>query len=146
VKATIHSKVSRAKLARMLPAKFDAQVSRSMTEPITAVVFRDQVVTGRIARKALERVGSDFGASLVFIARDFTREATETAMDNGVLVIPAFSSWGSYFWSDAQLAESNTSMSTHRPLKLAASDAQPEATPTPNQSLERTAGRSVELP
>ena len=114
MKATIHHKVSR-ELHQVLPEKFDAQISRSWPEPITAVVFRDQVVTGRIARKALARVGSDFGASLVFIARDFTREATGLAEASGALVLPAHSSWGSYFWSDAQLTESNTSMSTHRP-------------------------------
>lgn len=127
MKTTIYRKVSREKLARVLSKKFAAQLSARMAEPITAVVFRDEVVTGRIARKALERVGSDFGASLVFIARDFTREATDTGMASGALVIPAYSSWGSYFWSDAQLAESNTSMSTHRPLKRAASSGGNEA-------------------
>jgi hypothetical protein len=115
LKATIHRKVSREKLCKGLPKKFEAQISHSWPEPITAVVFRDEVVTGRIARTALKRVGSDFGASLVFIARDFTREATELAESNGAVVLPAHSSWGSYFWSDARLAESNTSMSTHRP-------------------------------
>lgn len=129
MKATIHHKVSREKLHKMLPAKFDAQLSNALREPITAVVFRDQTVTGRIARKALERVGSDFGASLVFIARDFTREATGLAEATGALVLPAHSSWGSYFWSDARLAESNTSLSTHRPVRPSLSDAQRDATP-----------------
>jgi hypothetical protein len=115
VKATIHHKVTREKLHQVLPEKFDAQISQTWPEPITAVVFRDTVVTGRIARKALERVAGDFGASLVFIARDFTREATALAEGAGALVLPAHSSWGSYFWSDARLTESNTSMSTHRP-------------------------------
>jgi hypothetical protein len=127
VKATIHQKVTREKLRQVLPEKFDAQISHSWPEPITAVVFRDEVVTSHVARKALERVASDFGASLVFIARDFTRDATALAEAGGALVLPAYSSGGSYFWSDSELARSNTSMSTHRPIDD--SDARNDSTP-----------------
>jgi hypothetical protein len=129
VKTTIHRKVSRQKLARLLDDKFDAQLPRSMSEPITAVVFRDDVVTGRIADKALKRVGSDFGASLVFAARDFTREATETLLSSGALVVPSNGSWAGYFWSDERLTEIRTSIATHRPLDSAAPKSQEDATP-----------------
>jgi hypothetical protein len=123
VKLTIYRKVSRDKLARVLPKQFRVQLPRRLPEPITAVVFRDEVVTGRVARNALEKVASDIGASLVFAARDFTREATEAALGGGALLIPANSSWGGYFWTDSQLAESNTGMSTHRPLQSRPRDA-----------------------
>ncbi|MEP6672206.1 MAG: hypothetical protein ABJF10_23790 [Chthoniobacter sp.] len=116
MKSTIYKKVSRAKLARILPEAFDAQLPRSITEPVTATVFRDEVVTGRIARKAVERIGTDFGASLVFAARDFTCEATDLATAHGAIVIPANGSWGGYFWSDERLADIRTSIATHRPL------------------------------
>jgi hypothetical protein len=85
VKTTTHYKVSRKKLVRVLPEAFAFQVPSGLPEPITAVVFRDKVVTGRTARKAIERTGSDFGASLVFAARDFTQEACEAASASGVV-------------------------------------------------------------
>ena len=129
MKTTVHRKVSRQKLARLLPEKFDTQLPRRMSEPITAVVFRDEVVTGRVARKALERVGSDFGASLVFAARDFTREATDTLLSSGALVVPSNGSWGGYFWSDERLTEIRTSIATHRPLDSITSKPQDVATP-----------------
>jgi hypothetical protein len=116
VKTTTYKKVSRDKLARILPETFDAQLPRSIAEPVTAVVFRDEVVTGRVARKALERLGTDFGASLVFTARDFTQEATELAASHGVVVITSNGSWGGYFWSDDSLVDIRTFIATHRPL------------------------------
>ena len=122
MKTTTYRKISREKLGRVLPEKFDAQLPRSMPEPITAVVFRDEVVTGRVARTALERFGSDFGASLVFAARDFTREATDALLSKGALVVPSNGSWGGYFWSDERLLEIRASIATHRPLRSATSD------------------------
>lgn len=116
VKTSTYRKVSRQKLARILPKKFEAQLPRSLAEPITAVVFRDKVVTGRIARTAIENVDSDFGASLVFVARDFTREATDAILGSGALVIPENGSWGGYFWSDERRLKIRASIATHRPL------------------------------
>ncbi len=115
MKTTTYKKVSREKLARILPETFDAQLPRSIVEPVTAVVFRDEVVTGRVARKAVERIGADFGATLVFAARDFTREATDLATSNGIIVITSNGSWGGYFWSDERLADIHGAVSTHRP-------------------------------
>ena len=79
VKTTIYKQLSREKLVRVLPEIFNVQVPGSIPQPTTAVVFRDQVVTSRIARKAIGRVGTDFGASVIFAALDFTREASELA-------------------------------------------------------------------
>ncbi len=94
MKTTTYKKGARAKLAKILPETFDAQLPRSVPEPVTAVIFRDEVVTSRVARKAVERIGTDFGASLVFAARDFTREATELATAHGATVITSDGSWG----------------------------------------------------
>jgi hypothetical protein len=118
VKTTTYKRVSRDKLGKLLPESFAAQLPQSITEPVTAVVFRDEVVTGRIARKALERIGTDFGASLVFAARDFTQEATEFAASHGIIVITSDGSWGGYFWSDATRASVRTALGTHRPLDV----------------------------
>ena len=116
MKTTIYRNVSRQKLSRVLPEKFDAQLPRTIAEPITAVLFRDEVVTGRVARKALEKVSSESGASLVFAGRDFTREATDALLSSGALVVPANGSWGGYFWSDERLVAIRTSIATHRPV------------------------------
>ena len=124
MKTTTHKKVSREKLARILPDVFNAQLPTGLPEPVTAVLFRDNVVTGRIARKAIERVGTDFGASLMFAARDFTREASELAAAHGIIVLTSNGSWGGYFWSDEALSDIRTAIATHRPL-----DAQPPAEP-----------------
>ena len=117
VKTTIYKQLSREKLVRVLPEIFTVQVPGSIPQPITAVVFRDRVVTSRIARKAIGRVGTDFGASVIFAALDFTREASELAAAHKISVITSNGSWGGYFWSDDRLVEIRTSIATHRPLQ-----------------------------
>jgi hypothetical protein len=72
---TIHRKKSRDELIHVLGAQYGGRLPPNLPEPITVVVVPNDVVNGRVARKALERVGSDFGASLVFAARAFTVEA-----------------------------------------------------------------------
>jgi len=89
VKATIYKKVSREKLARVLPENLAELLPRIIPEPATAIVFRDKVVSSRIARKAIEHIGTDFGSSLVFAAHDFAPDATELASAHGVVVIAA---------------------------------------------------------
>lgn len=115
MKTTIHKKISREKLARVLQDVFNGQLPQSVAEPITVVIFRDNVVTGRVARKAVEKIGTDFGATLVFAARDFTREASEIAAMHGITNISS-QSYGGYFWSDKALAEIRLRIATHKPL------------------------------
>ena len=125
MKTTIHKQVSRAKPGRVLPAAFAERLPDTISEPITAVVFRGQVGTGRLARKVVERVGSNFGVSLVFVARDFTNEASELAASHGIMLIMSSGVWGGCFWSDQRLAEIHTATSTHRPLDAAAKPTPP---------------------
>ena len=87
MKATIYKKVTREKLARVLPENMAELLPRIIPEPATAVVFRDKVVSARIARKAIEHIGTDFGSSLVFAAHDFAPDATELANAREVIVI-----------------------------------------------------------
>lgn len=115
---TTHHKLTRDALDRVLPEVFSEQLPRDVAEPITVVVFRERVVTGRLARKAIERAGTDFGASLVFAARDFTRDATELAAAHGIIVLTKNGTWGGYLWSDERLVDIRTSIATHRPMPL----------------------------
>ena len=128
MKATFHRKASRKKLLHVLPAVFASRIPQTLPEPATAVVFRDDVVTGRVAQKALERVGSDFGSSLIFAGPDFTREACDLASANAIFLVAATQD-GGYFWSDQSLAESNARLATHRPLQDSTSDASEQAAP-----------------
>ncbi len=72
---TIHRKKTREELVHGLGAPYGGRLPANLPEPITVVVVPNDVVNGRVALKALERVGTDFGASLVFAARAFTLEA-----------------------------------------------------------------------
>jgi len=78
----IHRKKSREELLHVLGAEYGKRLPPSLPEPITAVVVPGEIVNGRLARKAIERVGSDFGASFVFAARGFTLEAREAGKAN----------------------------------------------------------------
>lgn len=111
MKATVHRKVSRDRLMRVLSEPFTLRLPKHLPEPVTVVIFREEVVTGRVARHALRRIGPDFGALLVFASRDFTREATEIAFGAGVLLI-ASGPGGGWLWSDESLFDMHVSMST----------------------------------
>ena len=84
---TIHRNKSREALLAVLAAEFGERLPPGLPEPITAVVVPGDVVNGRVARKAIERVGSDFGASLVFAARAFTLEARAIGEEAGTVFI-----------------------------------------------------------
>lgn len=84
---TIHRKKSREELIHVLAAEYAERLPPSLPEPITVVVVPGVVVNGRVARKAMERVGTDFGASLVFAAQAFTLEARAVCQDKISLFI-----------------------------------------------------------
>jgi hypothetical protein len=129
VKATFHRKVSREKLLHVLPAIFVSRIPQTLPEPATAVVFRDDVVTGRVAQKALERVGPDFGSSLVFAGPDFTQEACDLASASGIFLVAATQD-GGYFWSDQSLADIHRDVGSHRPLRSSPPKVSEQSTPT----------------
>jgi hypothetical protein len=128
VKATFHRRVSREKLLHVLPPVFVSRIPQALAEPTTAVVFRDDVVTGRVARKALERVGSDFGLSLIFAGPDFTQEACDLASASGIFLVTATQD-GGYFWSDQSLADILRDVSSHRPLRSSPPEVSEQSTP-----------------
>jgi len=107
----IHRKVSREKLLRCLPLRFADQLASGIPEPITAVVLPDQVVTGRKARKALDKVGPDFGGSLVFAARTFSVEALSIITSIGGFTLRTSSD--ANMWTDQTYEEIKTLIGTH---------------------------------
>jgi hypothetical protein len=117
LKATIHKMLSREKLLRVFPKSYAKSLTfrlpQNLPEPVTAVFFRDDVVTGRVARQALKRVGQEFGASLVFAAHDFTREAAQAVQGAGVILIASTPIDGR-FWSDNSLVGVRVSIATNK--------------------------------
>ena len=114
MKCTIHKNLCRAKLLHVLPKRFASQVPSSLPEPITSVFFPAQVVTGRVAAKALSRVAADPTATLVFAAQEFTAEARDAASIAGAILLRTASD--GVLWTDANLVEIRTMVATHRPL------------------------------
>ena len=114
---TIYRKVSLEKLRRCLPHRYADQLVATISEPITAVLFSDRVVTGRKAREALEEMGQDFGASVVFAGRSFTLEALEPTKSVGAFMLRTASE--AVTWTDRSYQDIKTSIGTHvkRPIR-----------------------------
>lgn len=108
---TIHRSISPEKLLRVVPERFRPFLPSNFGEPITAVVFSERVVTGRIARKALEPLSGDAVSLLVCIGRDFTADAAHIVTSSGALLVSELSS---NTWTDDSLLTMRTFLATNK--------------------------------
>ncbi|MCW1916511.1 hypothetical protein OJ996_23190 [Luteolibacter sp. GHJ8] len=94
--ATITKKVTKEKLAKILPRAYtDRWGSVNVPEPITVIVFDDSVVKSGTLRKALHRVGDSL-ESLVLVGGDFTDESRAIASEIRAFLLAQ----SCYGWTD----------------------------------------------
>src|SRR5688572_22827631 len=94
---TITKRVTNAKLSKILPRNLAGFASNlHLAEPITLVVFDDEVVISSLARKAIRKLPTDSRGSTLFAARDFTIEARQLIESHGAQIM----SQTNFCWSD----------------------------------------------
>ena len=75
VKYTIYKDLSRERLIQTLPRRYVQALPPRVDEPATTVVFTVEVVTARIAGKAVLDLGRDRSGTFIFAAPAFSTDA-----------------------------------------------------------------------
>jgi hypothetical protein len=85
---TITREVTKDRLRKVVPRTFkDLRGGLGAPEPMTVIVFNNDVVTSGLLRKALHRLGEDSAEPLVFVGAEFTRESRQAVEERGGRII-----------------------------------------------------------
>jgi hypothetical protein len=102
---TITRRVTKDRLRKVVPHTFrDLRGGLSAPEPMTVIVFNDDVVISGILHRALHRLGDDPAEPLVFVGADFTRESRQAVEERGAWIIAR----GDESWTDQSYEDVRT--------------------------------------